>query len=344
MLKARRIAAAMLAAVLLGALGVRPGWAAEPHPSVTEIVTSRKLNFLIYDPSNTELLGRGHYTVTMTQDSITIAGRNNYLNGSYDIEHEQLTPNGTKPRLVTYKHSFFNKRGAPQIIAGADPLTGEASCTTFHDARSDVRSTVLNFPSDTYAGASALMPISDQLKRNPSSSGLHFHVFDCAPSPRIFELSVNVQQALWRHLPHHGGLLKADARPVFGWFDIFLKSFVPETQFWFDPQTTFGFMGGTMSRYYGGPEIMLVRMPPRLAVPPLAATASAPPPLPVAPSAKSLASVLPTRPSAARPLPSLPAIPSVAEAKSRTRTVDLLAGDPAHPADAVAPPDTAPAR
>ena len=342
MLKARRIVAAMLATVLLAALGTPPGWAAGTHPSTKGIATTEKLNFLIYDPSNTKLIGRGHYVVTVGEDLITIAGRNNYLDGSYDIEQELLTPHGDEPKLLSYKHSFFNKHRAPQIIARADPVTGKASCTKFQGANRNVRSEVLNFPADTYAGSSVLVPISDQLKSNPSASDIHFHAFDCAPGPRIFEMSVNMEQALWRHLPHYDDLLKADARPVFGWFDIFLKPFVPETQFWFDPRITFGFMGGTMSRYYGGPEIMLVRIPSTLSVPPLTATAPSRPPIPERSSAARPVASLPLAPRpAAPPLVTPPAAPSLAEANPRTPDGELPVGDVAHPAGATAP-STAP--
>lgn len=339
MLKARRIVAAIAAAVFLAALGTHAAWTAETRPSTRNAATTEKLNFLIYDPTNTKLVGRGHYTVTVSDDSITIAGRNDYLDHSYDVEHERLIPHGNEPRLVSYKHLFFNKDQAPQITALADPTTGKASCTTFHGAQRDVRSKTLTFPSDTYAGSSVLVPISDQLKHNPSAADIHFHAFDCAPGPRIFEMTVNMRQALWRHLPHYDDLLKADARPVFGWFDIFLKPFVPVTQFWFDPRIAFGFMGGTMSRYYGGPEIMLVRIPSTLSVPPLAATAPPHPPIPDRPAdPRPLASLPLTPPDAAAPtFMTHPATPSLAEAKPRTPTGGLPAGDAAHPTVTASP-------
>lgn len=333
MLKARLIVAAIVAAVLLAGLGMPAAWAADTHPSTKNVATTEKLNFLIYDPTNTKLVGRGQYTVTMGENSITIAGRNDYLDHSYDVEHERLVPHGNEPRLVSYKHLFFNKHHAPQITAIADPVTGKASCTTFDGGRPDVRSKVLKFPGDTYAGSSVLVPISDQLKHNPSAADVHFHAFDCAPGPRIFEMSVNMRQALWHHLPHYDDLLKADARPVFGWYDIFLKPFVPETQFWFDPRIAFGFMGGTMSRYYGGPEIMLVRIPPTVSAPPLAT--DTPPRPPIADrrvDPRPLASLPLAPPHAAPTFITPPATSSLAEAKPRTSPGGLPVGADANPA------------
>jgi hypothetical protein len=316
-LRARQTAAAVLAAAFLGAFSIRQGVAATMQPSPASGVESQTLDFLIYKPSNTELIGRGRYAVTVTRDSIVIDGRNDLFDGEYDVEHERLrNSGGAEPVLVSYKHSFFGKQGAPQRVARADPPTGKASCTTYQGTDRNVRSEVLQFPADTYAGASVLVPIADQLRHNPSGD-LHLHAFDCAPGPRIFTLNVNVQQAPWSHLPQDNDLLKADARPVFGWYDLFLKPFVPKTRFWFDPRRNFGFMGGTMSRYYGGPEIMLVRVPPTLTVPPLAATAPATPPQPAAPSAASPSASLPlASPPAMQSLSAPPATPSLAEAKS----------------------------
>lgn len=275
MLKGRRITAAILAVAFMAAANVLPlRAAAEP---TNEKATSQQLDFLIYDPSNTRLIGRAHYTIELSADSITISGRSNYLNGKYDVEREQLLPHGNSPRLVSYEHSYFDKRGTRQIVGSADAKTGKSSCISFPGGRSDVRAKVLSFPADTYAGSSVLIPIADKLKHDPSGN-IHFHAFDCAPGPRIFEMNVGLQQAKWNHLPHYSDLLKADARPVLGWYDVFLKPFIPVTQFWFDPRLPFGFMGGTMSRYYRGPEIMLVRVPQTLAVPPLAAAAPAVPP------------------------------------------------------------------
>ncbi len=270
MLRARQTVAAVLAATLLGVLGARAGMAAGADPSAADGVESQSLDFLIYNPSSMKLIGRGRYTVAVARDSVTINGRNNYLDGEYDVEHERLRGSGADPQLVSYEHSFFSPGGAPQRVARANAMTGQASCTTYQGVQSSVSSKPLEFPADTYAGASVLVPIADQLKRDPSGD-VHFHVFDCASGPRIFSLRVAMQQAAWNYLPRDTDLIKADARPVFGWFDVFLKPFVPKTRFWFDPRQNFGFMGGTLSRYYRGPEVMLVRIPAPLTVPPLAA-------------------------------------------------------------------------
>ncbi len=266
MLRARRIAAAALAAVLLGTPS--PGRGAAARTPAADRVEAQNLDFLIYDPSNTTLVGRGHYTVAVTRDVVTIDGRSDFLDGEHDAESERLRATGADPQLVSYEHSFFDAQGAPQRVARLDAPSARATCVSYSGGQSRLVSKVLRIPANTYAGASVLIPIADQLKRN-SSGELDFHVFDCASGPRVFALRVDLQQASWSYLPHDGGLVKADARPVFGWFDVFLKPFVPETRLWFDPRHDFGFMGGMLARYYRGPEVMLVRIPPTLAAPPL---------------------------------------------------------------------------
>lgn len=269
--RVRLTALAALAALLAGALGARASAAATASAPPTKGVETRSLDFLIYKPSTAILIGRGRYTVTVSRDAVAIDGRNDFLDGERDVERERLRSVGRDPQLVSYEHSFFDAHGAPQRAARFNAQSGLAACISYSDdGRSSERSEVLHAPPDTYAGASVLVPIADQLKRN-SSGTLELHVFDCASEPRIFSLRVDMEQAPWSYLPRDGDLVKADARPVFGWLDVFLKPFVPEIRMWFDPRRNFGFMGGLLARYYRGPEVMLVRIPPTLAVPPLGA-------------------------------------------------------------------------
>jgi hypothetical protein len=53
-------------------------------------------------------------------------------------------------------------------------------------------------------------------------------------------------------------LARAEAHQVFGWFNVFLKPFVPTIRMWFDPLRGYVFVGGMLSRYYRGPEVLLV--------------------------------------------------------------------------------------
>ncbi len=219
-------------------------------------------DLLIYDPSGARLLGRAHYTVTQRDESVAIEGRNTYIDGQYDVEHDTLRAiNGGLPRMVTYEHSFFDARGAPQIVARADMVSGRCSCAVYEQGKGEIKTAELEFPPDTYAGAGVLVPIANQLRRGLTND-VDIHVFDCAAGPRVLRLHADLTRAPWRALPQDGELAKADARPVFGWFNVFLEPFVPKTRLWFDPLRNFAFVGGTLSRYYRGPEVLLVGVPP----------------------------------------------------------------------------------
>jgi hypothetical protein len=255
------IAPAVAAAALLLNLGCAtdPAFAAAPA-EVGPLTQSSDL--YIYDPNGTRLLGRAHYTVVQHDGVVTIEGRNDFIDGECDIEHDILrSVGGGLPRMVSYEHSFFDAHGAAQIVAKADAVSGKTSCAKYDSGKGMIETALLQFPPDTYAGAGVLVPVADQFRRGEATD-LDIHVFDCALGPRILTLHVDLARAPWSSLPHDGELGKADAHPVFGWFNVFLKPFVPTIRLWFDPLRDFAFVGGTLSRYYRGPEVLLVRAAP----------------------------------------------------------------------------------
>ncbi|HVB79308.1 MAG TPA: hypothetical protein VNE82_05075 [Candidatus Binataceae bacterium] len=257
------VAATAVAVALLSGrgLGTDLAIAAAPTPAAARANTENT-NLYIYDTTGTTLLGRAHYTVTRQDGTVTIEGRNDFIDGERDIEHDTLkAADGEIPRMVTYDHSYFDAHGALQIVAKADAVTGKTSCAKYADGKGNIETAVLQFPSDTYAGAGVLVPVANQFRRG-GATDLDIHAFDCAHGPRILTLHVDLARAPWHFRPHDGELAKADAYPVFGWFNIFLKPFVPTIQLWFDPLRDFAFVGGTLSRYYRGPELLLVSMAP----------------------------------------------------------------------------------
>jgi hypothetical protein len=253
------IAAAMVGAALLSGLRVGTDPAAAAAPKAGAIAQNSDL--YIYDPTGTTLLGRAHYTVTQHDNLVTIEGRNEFIDGQRDIEHDTLrTAEGELPRLLTYEHNFFDAHGAAQLTANADAVTGKTSCAKYENGKGTIETAVLEFPPDTYAGAGVLVPVADQFRRG--ATDLDIHVFDCALGPRILTLHADLARAPWSFRPHDGELAKADAHPVFGWFNVFLKPFVPTIRMWFDPLRDYAFVGGMLSRYYRGPEVLLVSMRP----------------------------------------------------------------------------------
>jgi len=257
------VVAAIVAAALLSGPGTRTDPAAALAPPKAGTLAQNS-DLLIYDPTGSKLLGRAHYTITQHDDVVTIEGRNEFIDGERDIEHDTLTTTGGDiPRLLSYEHSYFDAHGAAQRVSTADTATGKTSCAKYEDGKGTIQTAVLQFPPDTYAGASVLVPIADRLRRGEATD-LDIHVFDCAMGPRILNLHADLARSSWSFRPHDGELAKADAHPVFGWFNVFLKPFVPTIRLWFDPLRDFAFVGGMLSRYYRGPEILLVSMAPSL--------------------------------------------------------------------------------
>ncbi len=254
------IAAAIVAVALLSSLRIGTGAAAAAAPAAAG-VSALNSDLYIYDPTGTRLLGRAHYTVTQHDSVVTIEGRNDFIDGQRDVEHETLkTAEGELPRLLTYEHDFFDAHGAAQRTASADAVTGKTSCAKYENGRGTIETAVLQFPPDTYAGADVLVPVADQFRRG--ATDLDIHVFDCALGPRILTLHADLARAPWSFRPHDGELARADAHPVFGWFNLLLKPFVPTIRMWFDPLRDYAFVGGMLSRYYRGPEVLLVSIRP----------------------------------------------------------------------------------
>ncbi len=254
------ITAAIVAVALLSSLRIGTGAAAAAAPAAAG-VSALNSDLYIYDPTGTRLLGRAHYTVTQHDSVVTIEGRNDFIDGQRDVEHETLkTAEGELPRLLTYEHDFFDAHGAAQRTASADAVTGKTSCAKYENGRGTIETAVLQFPPDTYAGADVLVPVADHFRRG--ATDLDIHVFDCALGPRILTLHADLARAPWSFRPHDGELARADAHPVFGWFNLLLKPFVPTIRMWFDPLRDYAFVGGMLSRYYRGPEVLLVSIRP----------------------------------------------------------------------------------
>lgn len=261
------VAAAIVAGTLLTGRGKRTDLAAAAAASRIGPIAQNS-DLFIYDPTGTKLLGRAHYTVTQHDDVITIEGNNQFIDGQRDIEHDTLkTVDGGLPRMLTYEHDFFDAHGAAQLTASADAVSGNSSCAKYENGKGSIETAVLQFPPDTYAGAGVLVPVADQLRRGEATD-LDIHVFDCALGPRILTLHADLARAPWSFRPHDGELAKADAHPVFGWFNLFLKPFVPTIRMWFDPLRDYAFVGGMLSRYYRGPEVLLVSTRPAVKSPP----------------------------------------------------------------------------
>ncbi len=216
-------------------------------------------DFTIFTPDGRTELGKSRYTVEPTPEGAVLRGENRYNDGQYDIEvdHMESAAGGGPPQLVEFRHSFFAADGSPMMTGYADMRSGLTSCTGYTHGSPDTTTARLNFPDDTYAGASVLLPIQMFL-RSGASGPLKLHVFSCTPSPRLIAIEVSLAPKP-KALPYPGDLVEVIVKPDFGWFNFLVSPFLPKLEAWFAPSDQFGFVGGQLARFYKGPEILMVK-------------------------------------------------------------------------------------
>jgi hypothetical protein len=242
-------------AVLLALAGARPARGAEA-------LNFPPSDFDILNADNGGLIGNGHYTVVQALGTLVLHGENRYLNGEYDTEEDKLSAgsDGALPKLISFRHDFFNADGSPEIAARLDTETGEGVCGRAELGKLELKTERLKFPADTFAGASVLIPIQDFISARESGSILKLHVFNCAPTPKLIAVDVKREPGLqvWEHYPP-GELEKIDIKPNFGFFTLVLKPFIPKLGAWFDPAQNSVLVGAQLQRYYKSTRIILVR-------------------------------------------------------------------------------------
>ena len=213
----------------------------------------------IYLATGAEAIGQSTYTVTRRAQSESITGDSHYFNGESDIERDILARSpSAPPTMVSFDHVFFNAAGKRTIEARLDLRTGVAECTRFVGPTPQVLDEIIAPPPDTYAGAAVLIPLADELARGVNIP-VEMHVFQCAPGPRIFKIHASLDRMPWPRYGTSDELIRARFVPMLGWYDALLRPFVPKTDFWLDPKLEI--IGGTISRYYHGPEITMLRDP-----------------------------------------------------------------------------------
>ncbi len=217
-------------------------------------------NFAIMNPDTGAIIGQSRYSVESVADGAILHGVSSFYDGQSDVETGtlQLGVGDGLPKLVKFDHTFFNSDGSIQARAHADLRSGASTCTnTTGGSRSD-SSALLQFPEDTWAGASVVIPIQHFLRASdkvlPS-----LHVFNCAPDPKIFAISLQTDPGAAVWTPYGGQALRVEVRPDFGWLNIIIAAFVPKLHAWFDPGDGWAFVGDESARYYKSTRIMLVK-------------------------------------------------------------------------------------
>ena len=190
---------------------------------------------------------------------LILRGENRFDDGQYDIETSRLTVSdaGALPALIEFNHMFYTAEGSVLLEAHADVRTGLASCIDRRSGDQKLYATKIEFPAQTWAGASVILPIQRFL-RESSPGTLSLNVFNCAPSPKVLAVAVEASPKPRRLTGYLPGAVEIDAKPDFGWLNFFVDPFVPKLHAWFDPGHEWEFVGAMLSRYYSGPEILMV--------------------------------------------------------------------------------------
>ncbi len=232
---------------------------ARPALSASEL-SFPPTNFAILNPKTGVTMGRARYRVESTADGGTLRGENGYFDGQTDVEtaHIQLAADG-QLKLTEFDHTFYNPDKSILKRAHMDLKSGAGTCIDNSGGQKIEQSEVLTIPNDTWAGASIVIPIQNFLRAGDKGISRPLHVFSCAPSPKIFAISVDIDPgpAVWT--TYGAEAMRVQVPPDFGLLNFVVAAFVPKLHAWFDPHDGMAFVGDEAARYYKGDPIMLVK-------------------------------------------------------------------------------------
>ena len=218
------------------------------------------VSFTILNPDNHQVIGRAQYKSENRNGRMLIWGENHYKNGEHDVEHDELAFGGsnTLPVLENFEHTFFNADGSQKLTATANPRSGDASCISYDAGQKHEVSKKLKFPSDTYAGAAAVVAMETAFREGQEH--IAFHTFDCAPEPVLAAVTAERGDTdeYWASYP--GPLIRVKLTAKLGWVGDLLGSLLPHRNAWFNPSQGWQYVGGKIQRYLAtGPQVILVR-------------------------------------------------------------------------------------
>jgi hypothetical protein len=225
-----------------------------------EVLSFPPTSFEILSPDSGAVIGRARYRVEGTYDGGVLRGENGYFDGQTDLEtaHIQLGSAG-QPKLTEFDHTFYNADKSILMRSHLDLKSGAATCTDNSAGQNSEHSEVLSIPDDTWAGASIVIPIQNFLRVGDKGVSRPLHAFSCAPTPKIFAISVDIDPgpAVWT--TYGAEAMRVQVKPDFGLLNLIIAAFVPRLHAWFDPNDRLAFIGDEAARYYKGPPIMLVK-------------------------------------------------------------------------------------
>jgi len=219
-------------------------------------------SFAILNPTTGVAMGRARYRIESTPDGGILRGENGYFDGQTDVEtaHIQVAAGG-QPKLTEFDHTYYNPDKSILKRAHVDLKTGGGTCIDNSAGQKSEQSEVLTIPDDTWAGASIVIPIQNFLRAGDHGISRPLHAFSCAPTPKIFSISVDIDPgpAVWT--TYGAEAIRVQVRPDFGLLNVIVAAFVPKLHAWFDPAKGLDFIGDEAARYYKGDPIMLVKRP-----------------------------------------------------------------------------------
>jgi hypothetical protein len=218
------------------------------------------VSFTILNPDSHEVIGHAEYKSEYLNSRITVWGENHYNNGEHDIERDDLALNESDalPTMEHFEHTFFNADGSQKLTARANPRTGDASCFSYEAGRKHELSKKLEFPSDSYAGAAAVVAMEKAFR--DGREHIAFHAFDCAPGPALAPVIAERgdENEYWAGYPKP--LRRVQLTAKLGWIGNLLGGLMPRRNAWFDPAHGWQYVGGKIQRYLAnGPQVILVR-------------------------------------------------------------------------------------
>jgi hypothetical protein len=230
------------------------------HRALAAPISFPTTNFAILNPDTGATIGQSRYSIESIADGGILHGLSRYYDGQSDVETSKLQDGvgAGLPKLVEFDHTFYNADGSIQARAHADLKSGASTCTNNTGATPNEVSDVLQFPEDTWAGASIVIPIQHFLRASGKDLP-SLHAFNCAPGPKIFALSLQSDPGVAVWTPYGASTMRVEVRPDFGWLNMVVAAFVPRLHVWFDPGNGWAFVGDEAARYYQGTKIMLVK-------------------------------------------------------------------------------------
>ena len=217
--------------------------------------------FTIVKPDSGVAIGQAHYRIEPIRDGGILRGENGYFDGQTDVEtaHIETAGDSGKPKLTEFDHTYYNPDKSILRRTHVDLKTGAATCIDNSAGQKSEQSDVLTIPDDTWAGASIVIPIQSFLRAGDKGISRPLHAFSCAPSPKIFAISVNIDpgNAVWT--TYGAEAIRVEVRPDLGLLNFVVAPFVPKLHAWFDPNERLAFVGDEAARYYKGDPIMLVK-------------------------------------------------------------------------------------